>query len=163
MLNQVRKEEERTKYTVVQSSVQTRWGSSHDKCVCANRNQFDLNETIIRLVSEHGVDEKMYKEHMKTHGHLNNAIILPHNWDFYQQYEGDMQPVRDMITFCQSAQVIVHEELFEARRLMELLSLPYLKCLITFLKDVAMSVLLISPIVLLTKLYCLQVFNSVTV
>ena len=125
VLTSVRKEEERKKYSAIKSSVQTRWGSNWDETANGNENQFDLNKTINRLVSENGIDKKVYKAHMEEHGSLDQAIILPQNWDFYRQYEGGMQPVRNMIRFCQSAQVFVHEELFEARRTMELLSLPY--------------------------------------
>ena len=125
ILKDVRKEEKRTEFTSVQPSVVTCWSSSHDECVRANQNQYDLNETINRLISEHGLDKDIFEEHMDTYGNLNNAIILSENWDFFQQYEGGMQPLRDMITWCQSAQVIVHEELFECRRVMELLSVPY--------------------------------------
>ena len=82
ILKDVRKEEKRTEFTSVQPSVVTCWSSSHDECVRANQNQYDLNETINRLISEHGLDKDIFEEHMDTYGNLNNAIILSENWDF---------------------------------------------------------------------------------
>ena len=93
--------------------------------MCGNQNQLDLDKTINKLISLDGFDKDVYREHMKDHGCLDKAVILEKDWDFYQQYEGGMQPVRDYITFSQSAQVIAHEELFESGRIMELLALPH--------------------------------------
>ena len=64
---------------------------------------------------------------MKAHQNLDKAIVQQRAWEFYQQYEGAMQPVRDMLRWCQSERVIVHEELFETRRMLELMSLPYFR------------------------------------
>ena len=75
-MSTVRKENKRVKCTSVGASVKTRWGSNHDECKGGNENQYDLNETFSRNVSVNGVDSKVYSEHMKWYGNIDNSIIL---------------------------------------------------------------------------------------
>jgi len=124
-LANVRKEEGREKWNEVRARIQTRWGSEHDECSTSNQSQYGIDVTIKRNVSPTGPDRDKYRAHMKEHGNLDKAIILQRSWEFFQQYEGAMQPVRDIIRWCQSARVIFHEELFEERRMFELISSPY--------------------------------------
>lgn len=52
-------------------------------------------------------------------------IINEECWLTYAQYEGAMLPVKRYSTACQTASVIVHEELFWARSVIEELRAPF--------------------------------------
>jgi hypothetical protein len=58
-----------------------------------------------------------------------SAYINEDQWSVYQQYDPALEPLKDFFEFCQSAQVIVHWELFKAQRALERLSAPFLKCM----------------------------------
>lgn len=59
---------------------------------------------------------------------FSGAYIDENQWSVYQQYEAALKPLKNFSEFCQSAQVIVHWELFEAQRALELLAAPFLLC-----------------------------------
>ena len=50
---------------------------------------------------------------MKEHGNIDGAILLPEDWDFYQQYVGGFQDLYDYAIFCQHLDVHIYEELME--------------------------------------------------
>ena len=110
VLKNAQQEKEREKTVRIDSAVITRWKSRHTETMCANSNQLDLDTTIRRLVTEHGVDEKLYKENI---GNLDAILITRSDWELYHQYESGMQPLNTFITVAQTAQVFVHMELFE--------------------------------------------------
>ena len=58
---------------------------------------------------------------------LYNIIIQEDGWDLYQQYEYRIQTLRDYSLFTQNSTVIVHHDIFQSHRAMELLSTPYFK------------------------------------
>ena len=120
----VRKEHGRTKTPRIESAVTTRWNSRHKETICANCNQYDLDVAIKRMVCVGGVDEKMYVDCQKMND-FSDAFINEDQWIVYHQYEAGMQPLKDFSQFCQSAQVIVHWELFEAHRAIEQLSAQF--------------------------------------
>eukprot|EP00571_Detonula_confervacea_P016327 CAMPEP_0172299168 /NCGR_PEP_ID=MMETSP1058-20130122/1533_1 /TAXON_ID=83371 /ORGANISM="Detonula confervacea, Strain CCMP 353" /LENGTH=123 /DNA_ID=CAMNT_0013008517 /DNA_START=225 /DNA_END=593 /DNA_ORIENTATION=+ len=87
-------------------------------------NQRDLDMAIRRMMCIGGVDADLYKEYhaKKT---LDDIMIQQEDWDLYQQYESGLQALRDYSIFTQHSRVIVHEELFESQRAMELLRAPF--------------------------------------
>jgi hypothetical protein len=54
-----------------------------------------------------------------------SAYINEDQWSVYQQYDAALEPLKDFSEFCQSVQVIVHWELFEANQALEWLSAPF--------------------------------------
>ena len=125
VLDHVRKENGREKTPRVQSSVVTRWNSSFDETSSANTNQHDLNIAIHRLVAPGGVVEKM-RSYDETENEAMNKTPISHlHWDLFAQYEGGMLPMKRYSMACQTAKVIVHEELFWARSTIQELQSPY--------------------------------------
>ena len=55
---------------------------------------------------------------------LHNIIIKADEWDLYQYYESGLQKLRDYFLFTQNSTVIVHHDILESQRVMELLSAP---------------------------------------
>ena len=119
--NNVKSEHERDKSPALKAAVVTRWNSRYTETVCANANQYDIDCTIKRLVSPIGLDSAMYKKHHEE-GTLKEIIIQEDEWEVFQQYEGGMEPLKELNVFTQSAKVVVHYELYESRRCLEQLS-----------------------------------------
>ena len=68
---------------------------------------------VRRIISKNGVDKELFQKHMKEHGNIDGAILLPEDWDFYQQYAGGFQDLYGYVVFCQHLDVRIHEELME--------------------------------------------------
>ena len=107
VLENAQQEQKRENTVRIDSAIVTRWKARHTETVCANSNQLDLNTTIRRLATAHGVDEGLYKKNIRT---LGSVLITESDWELYQQYELAMQPLNTFITVCQTAQVFVHME-----------------------------------------------------
>lgn len=107
-------------------AVVTRWGSSHQETRATNINQFDLEVSIDRILAPGGVYEKLRRAKEDSTKEKSTATAPTEDeWDFYQQYESGLEPMTNFITFSQSAVVVVHEELFEARMALEKLRSPW--------------------------------------
>ena len=125
VIERVHQEEGRVKYSSLQPSVPTRWGSRHKEASRANENQYDFNIGIRRIIAQDGIDKEVFQKHMKEHGNIDGAILLQENWDFLQQYEGGFQVLQEYIVFCQHLDVRIHEELIRLRGTLSNLSRPY--------------------------------------
>lgn len=124
VLSTVQKDHGRLKTTRIEAAVVTRWTSRHKEAVCANTNQYDIDIAIRRMVSVGGVDEQLYVD-CNHNNDFSPAYIEDVQWSVYQQYECALGPLKDFSEFCQSAKVIVHWEIFEARRALERLDSKY--------------------------------------
>ena len=62
---------------------------------------------------------------MRHNSNFTSAYINEDQWSVYRQYEAALEPLKDFSEFCQSVQVIVHWELFEANQALEWLSAPF--------------------------------------
>ena len=116
-----KKEHNMEKCDCVQAVVLTFWKSRRDKTRSANTNQFYLGIAIRRMLCPGGVDVDLYDEYNRK-DELNNIIIQADEWDLYQKYESVLQPLRDYNLFTYNSTVIVHNEIFESQRTIELLS-----------------------------------------
>ena len=125
VIKKVHQEEGWIKYSSLQPSVPTRWQSHHDEASRANKNQYDFNIGIRRIISKDGVDKDFFQKHMKVHGNIDGVILLQENWDFLQQYEGGFQDLYDYVVFCHHLDVHNHEELMELRGTLSKLARPY--------------------------------------
>ena len=112
--NNVLTEQEREQWSRLVVAVPTRWGARHNETRSANMNQCPLDIAIQRMVCPGGVDAALYKTHFKADT-LDKVLISSQEWILFQQYEGGFQTLRDYSIFCQHAEVIVHEELFESQ------------------------------------------------
>ena len=65
------------------------------------------------MVCVGGVDEQLYID-CNQKNDFTSAYINEDQWSVYRPYEAALEPLKDFSEFCQSAQVIVHWELFEA-------------------------------------------------
>ena len=83
-------------------------------------NQFDLEIKIRRMVCPGGVDVNLYDEYNRK-DELHNIIIQSDEWDLYQKYESILQSLRDYNLFTYNSTVIVHNDIFESQRTIELL------------------------------------------
>ena len=125
-LTSVQKENGREATPRVQRSVVTRWNSSFDETASANANQHDLDIAIRRIVQPGGVSEKVrVVDCREEDGGDKYEVIDEDCWNMYAQYEGAMLPVKRYSKACQTADVIVHEELFWARGAIEELKAPF--------------------------------------
>ena len=125
VIKKIHQEEGRIKYSSLQPSVPTRWGSRYKDASRANENQYDINIGIRRIISKDGVHKELYQKHTKEHRNIDGAILLSEDWDFYQQYESGLQDLYHYIAFCQHLDVRIHEELIEVRGTLSKLSRPY--------------------------------------
>ncbi len=71
-----------------------------------------------------GVDEQLYID-CNQKNDFSSACINEDQGSVYRQYEAALEPLKDFSEFCQSSQVIVHWELFEAHCALERLSAPF--------------------------------------
>ena len=125
-LSSVQKQNGREATPRVQRSVVTRWNSSFDETASANANQHDLDIAIRRIVVPGGVRERVrVVECREEEGGDKYEVISDDCWNMYAQYEGAMLPVKRYSKACQTARVIVHEELFWARSVIEELKAPF--------------------------------------
>ena len=122
VVENVRKEGNRTKTIQIESAVKTRWNSDHEECRRANINQKDLKIAISRMISRNGIDKDLFKA---NENQLAKVIPTDADWRLYQQYESGIDPLRRYSLFTQSSKVVVHMELFEARVLLEKLGASY--------------------------------------
>ena len=92
-----------------------------DESKRTNMNQLDFATAIDCLIAKDGVDSDIWKTNQD-----DLTKVKPTNQDYiiYQQYESGLHPVRQFIEFSQSAKVVVHMELFEARTAIERLVAP---------------------------------------
>jgi len=81
-------------------------------------NQCPLDIAIQQFFSSDGIDAALYATYLAADT-VDQVLISPQEWILFQQHEGGFQALKDYTTFCQHAQVIVHEELFESQRTME--------------------------------------------
>jgi len=57
----------------------------------------------------------MYKKH-HDEGTIKEIIMIQEDeWAVFQQYEGGMEPLKELNVFTQSVKVVVHYELYESR------------------------------------------------
>ena len=150
VLDQVRKENGREIFPRVQRSVITRWNSSFDETASANANQHDLDTAICRIAAPGGICERV---RLQDGGSDKYEAITKENWEMYCQYEGAMLPVKRYSKACQTAQVIVHEELFWARSVIEELRAPFFVMyknisVSTAMKNLKVSKINVLPIIL---------------
>lgn len=122
VLTNVRKEHGREQTPRVASSVVTRWNSSFDKMASANANQHDLDISIRHIVAPGGVREKV--RDANNNGD-NDEVPSEECWKTYAQYEGAILPVKRYSKACETANVIVHEELFWVKSVIETLNAPW--------------------------------------
>jgi hypothetical protein len=130
IVENVQREFKRTDSIKLDRAVKTRWGSDHEECKRANINQRDFKEALSRMVSATGVDEDIFKANCNN---INNILPSDHEWRLYQQYESGVAALRQYSLFTQSAHVVVHMELFEAKVALERLSAKSFRCLRTCL------------------------------
>ena len=74
------------------------------------------------MISSNGVDKDLYQANRNN---IAKVKSTKENWLLYQQYEGASQALRQYSQFTQSAKVVVHLELFEAKMALERLSASY--------------------------------------
>lgn len=122
VVENVQKENKRTNTTKLDRAVKTRWGSDHEECKRANLNQRDFKESLSRMVCNTGIDKDIYRANSNN---LNNVLPSDREWRLYQQYESGCAALRQYSLFTQSAQVVVHMELFEAKVALERLSAKF--------------------------------------
>lgn len=100
----------------------TQWSSEHGEAMRANVNQKDMKLSLERMVSPTGVDKELYNAHINN---LNQVVPSDNDYAIYQQYESGIASLKHYTTFCQSANVVVHLELFHGRMALEKLSAPW--------------------------------------
>ena len=112
----MQKEHNRTKKSFMDSAVKTRWNSEHEETRRSNINQQDFHIALDRMISSNGVDKDLYQAN-----HNNIAKLKPtkENWLLYQQHKGAAQVLQQYSQFTQSAKVVVHLGLFEAKTTLE--------------------------------------------
>jgi len=119
VLKRKRKGNGRKKCHSIEFGNLTRWKSRHKETVCASRNQLDLQETWVDIISEDGIDSELYAENVND---LSEVIPTEHDWSIWSQYASGMMCVTILCDRYQTAQVSFHMELFYAKACLESLA-----------------------------------------